>query len=180
MTDDLAHRVQRLEDRFALQDLLVHYAVLLDDRRFDEVSSLFTADGVFSSPNSRTVGREAIARNFEVKHDGTLATWHDPHASAVHFVDDDHARGTVIGYAELAWPDRTVVTSIRYLDDYTREADGWKFASRHVLSVYGLTTDAWLAGEMGLAERKRWPGRPVAAAELPDVEQRFPGYLGRW
>ena len=47
MTEDLARRVQWLEDRFALQDLLVQYAVLLDDRRFDEVSELFTSDGVF-------------------------------------------------------------------------------------------------------------------------------------
>ena len=107
MTEDLARRVQWLEDRFALQDLLVQYAVLLDDRRFDEVSELFTSDGVFSSPNSRTEGREAIARNFEVKHDGTLATWHDPHASTAFRVDDDHARGTVIGYAELRSEEHT-------------------------------------------------------------------------
>ncbi|MCX8526814.1 MAG: nuclear transport factor 2 family protein, partial [Candidatus Nanopelagicales bacterium] len=56
----LEQRLQIVEDRFAISDLLVRYAVLLDDRRFDEVGMLFTDDGVFSSPNSRTVGRAAI------------------------------------------------------------------------------------------------------------------------
>ena len=56
----IEQRVQVLEDRLAIGDLLVRYAVLLDDRRFEEVGELFTEDGVFSSPNSRTVGRAAI------------------------------------------------------------------------------------------------------------------------
>ena len=180
MTSTLEQRVQALEDRFAINDLLVRYAVLLDDRRFDEVGHLFTEDGVFSSPNSRTVGRSAIVENFRVKHDGFIATWHDPHASLAALSDADHAQGTVIGYAELAGPDHAITTSIRYQDDYRRVDGRWLFASRHVLSLYGMSNDEWVRGSMGVADRKRWPGRPVGAAELPDVDQRFPGYLGQW
>ena len=175
----LEQRLQVVEDRFAINDLLVRYAILLDDRRFEEVGMLFTDDGVFSSPNSRTVGRAAIIENFRVKHEGFVATWHDPHASLAHIVDAEHAQGTVIGYAELAGPDHAITTSIRYQDDYRRVDGRWFFASRHVLSLYGMTNHEWVDGATGITDRKRWPGRPVGPAELPDVDQRFPGYLGQ-
>ena len=68
MTDSLEHRVRRLEDRFAINDLVVAYATLLDDAQWDALGLLFTADGVFASPNSTTVGRGAIVENFKVKH----------------------------------------------------------------------------------------------------------------
>ncbi len=97
---------------------------------------------------------------------------------AVEFDDDDHARGTVIGYAELASGDAAVVTSIRYQDDYRREDGRWRFAKRHVLSVYGMSVQEHAAGGLGHGERKRWPDRPVGPAELPDFERRFPGYPG--
>jgi hypothetical protein len=178
VTDALEKRIQRLEDRFAIQDLVVHYATLLDDAQWDELGELFTEDGVFASPNSTTRGRAEIIENFKVKHAPFPVTWHDPHGIAVDLIDDDHARGTVIGYAELANADDTVVTSIRYQDDYRREGGRWRFASRHVLSVYGMTTQEHAAGAMGQVERKRWPNRPTAAAELPDFERRFPGFPG--
>ena len=178
MTDSLEQRVRRLEDRFAINDLVVAYATLLDDAQWDQLGELFTEDGVFASPNSTTVGRGAIIENFKVKHAPFPVTWHDPHGVAVEFDDDDNARGTVIGYAELASSEATVVTSIRYQDDYRREGGRWRFARRHVLSVYGMGIEEFVAGRLGDDERKRWPGRPVAAAELPDFARRYPGYPG--
>lgn len=178
VTESLEQRVQRLEDRFAINDLVVQYATLLDDAQWDALGLLFATDGVFASPNSTTTGRAAIVENFKVKHAPFPATWHDPHGIAVEFVDDDHARGTVIGYAELASPDMAVVTSIRYQDDYRREDGRWRFAKRHVLSLYGMSVQEHGAGGLGLAERKRWPGRPAGPAELPDFGRRFPGYPG--
>lgn len=178
MAESLEHRVQRLEDRFAINDLVVQYATLLDDAQWDRVGELFTEDGVFASPSSRTVGRAEIVENFKVKHAPFPVTWHDPHGITVEFDDDDHARGTVIAYAELASAEATVVTSIRYQDDYRREGGRWRFASRHVLSVYGMPPAEVVAGGLGQSERKRWPNRPAAPAELPDVERRFPGYPG--
>ena len=44
--------VRRLEDRFAINDLVVAYATLLDDAQWDQLGELFTDDGVFASPNS--------------------------------------------------------------------------------------------------------------------------------
>lgn len=174
----IEQRLRALEDRAQIQDLLVRYAVLLDDCRWDDLAQLFTADAVFASPNSSTVGRAAVIENFKVKHAPWGFTLHDPHASVITVFDDNHAQGTVIGYAELANPDSTLVTFIRYQDDYRREEGAWRFAARHVLSSYGMTTSDYVAGMVGQHERKRWPNRPLGAAELPDIEGRYPGYLG--
>lgn len=178
VTDDLEKRVQRLEDRFAIQDLVVQYATLLDDAQWGALGELFTGDGVFGSPHSTTTGRAAVVENFKVKHAPFIWTWHDPHGMSVEFLDDDNARGTVIGYAELGNAETTITTSIRYLDDYRREEGRWRFARRHVLSVYGISDDDRTAGGLRQQERKRWPGRPSGMAELPDYERRFPGYPG--
>lgn len=178
MTLSLEYRVRRLEDRFAINDLVVSYATLLDDAQWDALGELFTEDGVFSSPNSNTVGRAAVVANFRAKHAPYPVTWHDPHGIVVEIDDDDSARGTVIGYAELAGPDSTIVTSIRYHDDYRREGGRWRFARRHVLSVYGMGVGEFVSGGLGLSERKRWPGRPTAPSELPDFDRAFPGYPG--
>lgn len=178
MADTLEQRVRRLEDRFAINDLVVSYATLLDDAQWDQLGELFTEDGVFSSPNSNTVGRAAVIENFKVKHAPFPVTWHDPHGVVVEIDDDDHARGTVIGYAELAGSQGTVLTSIRYHDDYRREGGRWRFARRHVLSVYGMEVGEFVGGALRQDERKRWPGRATAAAELPDFDRVFPGYPG--
>lgn len=175
---DLSFRVRRLEDRFAISDLLVRYAVLLDDRRFDEVASLFTERGTFSSPRFEVSGRESIAANFARAHEPFPVTLHDPHSHLIDFLDDDHARGTVIAYAELASPSETTVTSIRYQDDYQRVDDHWLFASRHVLTLYRLPLADLIDGAAAQIDRVRPRGRPAMAAELPDTDRRFVGYLG--
>jgi len=168
----------RLEDRFAINDLVVSYATLLDDAQWDALGELFSKDGVFASVNGTTTGRAAIIENFKVKHAPFTTTWHDPHGIVVDLIDEDHARGTVIGYAELGQPGLTLSTSIRYQDDYLREDDEWRFAKRNVLSLYSMPLSDLAAGGLGERELKRWPGRPTGVAELPDVQRHFPGYPG--
>ena len=178
MTDDAEARVRRIEDRFAIQDLVVHYATLLDDAQWERLGELFTHDGVFGSPHSTTTGRSAVIDNFRLKHAPFTWTWHDPHAHSIEFDDDDHARGTVIGYAELGNAETTICTSIRYLDDYRREDGRWRFARRTVLSLYGTSLADRNDGGLQQGERKRWPNRPSGPAELPDYDRHYPGYPG--
>ena len=178
MTQTLEQRVRRLEDRLAINDLVIRYATLLDDAQWDALGELFTTDGVFASVNSTTTGREAIIENFKVKHAPFTSTWHDPHGIAVDLIDENHARGTVIGYAELGKPGLTLVTSIRYQDDYQCDDGMWRFAKRKVLSLYSMPLSELAAGGLGDQERKRWPGRSPGIAELPDYDRHHPGYPG--
>ena len=99
--------MRRLEDRFAINDIVVSYATLLDDAEWEQLGELFTEDGVFGSPNSTDRRPSGDRRQLQaVKHAPYPVTWHDPHGIVVEVDDDDHARGTVIGYAELAGPGR--------------------------------------------------------------------------
>jgi hypothetical protein len=174
----LEQRVRLLEDRNDINDLVVRYATLLDDAQWDALGELFMEDGVFASVNSTTTGRAAIIENFKVKHAPFNATWHDPHGMVVDIIDDNHAKGTVIGYAELGQPGLTLVTSIRYQDDYQRDQGIWRFAKRQVLSLYSMPLSDLASGGLGDQDRKRWPGRAVGAAELPDYTRIHSGYPG--
>ena len=176
--DAVERRLARIEARFAIQDLVVHYATLLDDKRWDGLGELFAINGIFDSPNSTTVGRTAIVENFRTKLAGYSWTLHDPHGHAIEFDDDEHARGTLIAYSELGNADATLCTSIRYQDDYVLEEGRWRFAKRNVLTLYGLTVNDWATGGLSANERKRWPGRPASAAELPDYAHAYTGYPG--
>lgn len=171
-------RVQKLEDRWELNDLVTKYALLLDDAQWSGLGQLFTEDAVFASPTSSTTGRENIVRNFQVKHDPFPVTWHDPHAMVVDFNGENHARGTVIAYAELAQPGATVATSIRYHDEYRREDGRWRFARRFVLSLYAMPLIELVSGGMAEQDRKKWPGRLAERTELPDFNREFGGYPG--
>jgi hypothetical protein len=174
----LEQRVRLLEDRNEINDLVIRYATLLDDAQWEALGELFMEDGVFASVNSTTTGRIAIVENFKVKHAPFTATLHDPHGIVVDVIDDNHAKGTVIGYAELGQPGLTLVTSIRYHDDYQRDNGVWRFARRQVLSLYSMPLSELVAGGLGDQDRKRWPGRTVGAADLPDYRRLHPGYPG--
>lgn len=174
--DALEARMRSLEDRVEIGELIVRYALLVDDAQWTELAELFTEDAVLASASFRVVGRAAIIDSIKAQHEPYTATWHDPHGRVVELDDESHARGTVISRAELARADVTMTASIRYHDDYRREDGRWRFAARLMLSMYAMPVTEFVAGGFGRQERKLWPGRPASIAELPDYEQRYPGY----
>ncbi len=59
--DDLAERVQRLEDMAAIHQLFIDYGAYLDARDFDAYASLFAEDAeVLLGPMGRAKGRDQI------------------------------------------------------------------------------------------------------------------------
>ena len=61
MTDDLATRVQRLEDLLAIHQLFVDYGLALDAGDFDAYAALFAEDGeVLLGPMGRAKGPAEI------------------------------------------------------------------------------------------------------------------------
>jgi len=87
------------------------------------------------------------------------------------FVDDDHARGDVLGFSEQASGQHTVITSFRYTDEYVRLDGRWRFASRQVRTLYAMTHAELASGGLAWELRKRWPHRAPAAAELPAYQR---------
>lgn len=163
----IEQRLERLESRIAIEELLTRYALLLDDHRFDAVGELFAADAVFGSPENLHHGRTAIVANYCAAAVLYPLSLHEAHGLVLDELADDHARGTVIGYSEQASDTATVVTSFRYADRYRYESGRWVFAAREVTTLYAMTHADRAAGGLARPLRKRWPHRDPQPAHLP-------------
>jgi hypothetical protein len=157
----------RLEARAEIAELLTRYAFLIDDHEFDALGQLFTPDARFGSPGSTHVGRDAIVANYRALGELYPITLHEARGSVLEFLDDDHARGQVLGFSEQASSANTVITSFRYADEYVRLDGRWRFASRQVRTLYAMTHAELASGGLAWELRKRWPHRAPAPAELP-------------
>lgn len=164
---DLAHRVARLEDRFALQDLVAHYALAVDDRDWDAIAGMYAADSVFDSVMGRIEGRDAVVTYYRHRTEQFGATYHYPHTQTLDFTGPDEAEGVVAAHAELAIGAETVVIALRYTDRYVREDGVWRFRERVVGQLYAMPLLDLAAGGLAQTDRKRWPGTDPAPAELP-------------
>jgi hypothetical protein len=168
--ESLERRIARLESRAEIAELLARYAFLIDDHEFDALGELFTPDARFGSPGSTHTGREAIVANYRALGDLYPITLHEARGFVLDFLDEEHARGQVLGFSEQASARHTVITSFRYDDEYVRldGRDGrWRFASRQVRTLYAMTHAELAAGGLATRLRKRWPHRTPAPAELP-------------
>jgi hypothetical protein len=135
--ESLERRVARLESRAEIAELLARYTFLIDDHEFDALGELY------------------------------VITLHEARGFVLDFLDDDHARGQVLGFSEQASGQHTVITSFRYSDEYVRLDGRWRFASRQVRTLYAMTHAELASGGLAWKLRKRWPHRAPAPAELP-------------
>jgi uncharacterized protein (TIGR02246 family) len=136
MTDDLAARVQRLEDREAIFALFMEYRRCLDEKDFSGYAALFSVDGEFIAQDMHAVGRAAIEELVDGMR-GSLLTetaGDDLHivANPEIEVDGDRARARstwiyVVREAD-GGPDLCKVG--HYDDDLVREDGAWRFARR--------------------------------------------------
>lgn len=130
-------RVDELEAREAIRDLVARYNAGADGGRFEEVVELFARDAILELPNESLTGRAAIAGLFRrtqqrVAGSGTADRQYVRHFTATLQIDvdaSDRARSRCYYQVLMAhgldhWG--------RYIDSY-RMIDGvWHFASRKV------------------------------------------------
>ena len=165
MSEDLARRVHALEDRWEISELVAQYGRAVDDRDFDTLGEMYTADAVFDSVGGRATGRRSVIDYYRARTAAYGATYHYPHSNEIELVDPDRARGVVCAHAELAVGDESVFVALRYLDDYRREDGRWRFHERVVRLLYVLPLSELARG---FAERRRvrWPGTEPAEPHL--------------
>jgi hypothetical protein len=166
-TANVESRLARLEARGEIQELLIRYTLHIDDHEFEALGALFTPDAVFGSPGRMTSGRTDIVANYRRLGELYPISLHEVRGLVLEFLDDDQARGQVVGYSEQASAEHTVATSFRYDDEYARVDGHWRFAARRVSTLYALTHAELASGGLSRPLRKRWPHRPPGPAELP-------------
>jgi len=137
MTDDLAARVARLEDRAEILQLVHEYTRVFDMGDHDAMAELFSEDALIDygpALGGEMRGREAIRAwlrgiyMFErtSHHLSNVQIWFDA---------PDRARGTCYVLAWHQWPDDrpNAVLYGRYEDEYRRTDAGWRIAVRREL-----------------------------------------------
>jgi len=169
MSDDsIEVRIQAIEDRIAIDDLVSTYCLAIDERDLDRFLSLFTDDAVLRHEDGvmRLEGLPAIREYYTQRFAGYGVTFHTPHSRIVEFVTSDEAAGVVTGHAEMSQDGELVVAAIRYTDRY-REVEGrWLFAER-VLGFWYYMKASELPRGFADGRRKHYRGQRFPA-ELPE------------
>lgn len=166
---DLERRLRRLEDRTAIEDLVVDYFLAADGDDFDGVGSSFTEDAVFSASGTVAAeGREAIVEFIRGARTHMGLTIHTPNYARSRFDenDGDAADGLVGAHLELVLGGSSVYGAVRYVDRYVRSDGRWLIASRDMRTIH---IAAWNdVGEAFASDTPvRWPGAAGAPSDFP-------------
>jgi 3-phenylpropionate/cinnamic acid dioxygenase small subunit len=131
--DDLAARLQRLEDLDEIRRLYVQYGRHLDDADFDAYAELFARDAELRvSKTLRGDNREEIKAAMSAGLGGTAGRVAHVIGTPRIELDGDHATGECQWMAVVTGPDdRPVITGVgRHFDELVREDGRWRFARR--------------------------------------------------
>jgi uncharacterized protein (TIGR02246 family) len=163
----LESRIQKLEDRAALQDLVADYFKATDDDDYDTLASYFTEDASFGASGfDGGGGRDGIIAFLHSARAGMGQTVHTPNYVQLTFNDDDHASGVVGAHLELGMGDQTIYGAVRYLDTYARVEGRWQISSRDMKVIHiGPWADAGTSLSTPL--NVRWPGGDPGMSDFP-------------
>jgi ketosteroid isomerase-like protein len=136
----LLARIDRLESKDAIRELVTTYAIACDEHDMPRLTECFTEDACFDSPNGAMIanGRADIVRMFEetFKIRGPAYHWTHDVTIQMHPTDPNLASGLVLSHAETSPNGVVSIAAMRYQDDYRREADQWRFAHRVITFLY--------------------------------------------
>ena len=162
-TDDVLHRLARVEAYEAIRQLASRYALALDSRDVVAVAELFIPDVAVGNGE---FGREALARFFDRTMRPYGVTFHLIGNHVIDLVDEDHATGIVYCRPEHERGDLWVVMPMQYWDRYERRDGRWYFKSRRPVVFYAADV---LEHPLRVQDRFHFPGNPmITKAELPE------------
>jgi gamma-hexachlorocyclohexane dehydrochlorinase len=138
--DKLARRIDELESRAALRDLVTDYCLGFDRHEWDRFISIWHPDAVWEiGPPFGTFTHHAGIRKAveEVLYPVWRETHHLTSNLRLTFSDADHARGLCNVDCMGATKDNVVqMISATYADDFARRNGVWKIAKRAVVIHY--------------------------------------------
>jgi uncharacterized protein (TIGR02246 family) len=131
-------RLKRLEDRFAINDLVAEYCAGVDNRDLDRFVACFTPDAIlrFLDGVLDLRGRDAIREYYARRFRDYGVTFHYPHSHTVAFDGYGLAHGVVTGHAEMGLGADGWITALRYSDTYRLEDGRWRFSERILACWY--------------------------------------------
>jgi uncharacterized protein (TIGR02246 family) len=147
----LAARLDRLESKDAIRDIVTAYAIACDEHDMPRLMNLFTEDACFDAPNGSMVadGKAAIQTMFEntFKIRGPAYHWTHDTTLEINADDPNRATGLVLSHAETTPNGVVSIAAMRYTDEYLREADGqWRFDKRIIAFLYYVPATEYSQG----------------------------------
>lgn len=136
----LLRRVEKLEARVEICELVSAYAVACDEHDMPRLTGLFTPDASFDSPSKLLVanGRDDIAamfiRMFKIR--GPGYHWTHDHFVSFEEATPDRAVGRVLSHAETCPNSEVSLAGMRYDDEYRRLDGRWLFQKRVINFLY--------------------------------------------
>ncbi|MBI2799104.1 MAG: nuclear transport factor 2 family protein [Gammaproteobacteria bacterium] len=138
--ESLKARVDRLESRYAITDLVSNYASACDEHDMPRLVDLFTEDARFDSPSGAMVAdnRAAIEKMFIELFKIRGPAFHWTHDVIVKFDDAqvNRATGRVYSHAETTPGDIVSLAAMKYDDEYQRQGTQWRFKKRVISFLY--------------------------------------------
>ena len=129
---------QEISDRFEIQDLVFHYADLVDQKKIQELRQVFTADAFIDySVFGGSVGdlETTLAFLESVLTNELFPNSQHLNANVQVELAGDTAKGRVMCFnpMEMSMPDggtQTYFIGLWYVDEYRRTGDGWRINRR--------------------------------------------------
>lgn len=138
--EELRRRIDRLESRAEIAELVTSYAVACDEHDMPRLTGLFSEDARFDSPSGvmKAQGRAAISDMFVGLFKIRGPAFHWTHDHTVQFDDKDpnRATGLVLSHAETCPNNEVSLAAMRYYDAYRRIGGRWLFAERVIKFLY--------------------------------------------
>ena len=168
---EILARLDRLESRDEIRQLISKYSLALDMRDMDAMVNLFPEDvAVGGGKAGRPALKAWFADTLRNQFDGTS---HHVGTTIIEFVDPDHAVGIVYSKNEHETGPEWVIMQMMYYDRYERISGRWYFRRRQPLYWYATDLNKPPIG----ARKMRWPGREPYQGGFHEL---FPSWQEFW
>lgn len=139
MSDDIARRLQVLEDLEAIRTLKHRYANALDTSRWDDVVACFSADAVAEVGLGVQRGRKEIADMFHAVY-GEAFEWvcHQACNPVIEMTSTTTAKGTwqLEAFFVMREGQRGLWTTVFYHDEYRKVDGSWQISYTKVTPIF--------------------------------------------
>jgi ketosteroid isomerase-like protein len=134
-----------LADEHAIETLLARYADAVNRRDAEAWAALWTADGVWKAFGQAFEGRDVVVGTWKAAMQGFRFVFHVVHSGVIELDGDTaHGRWSISEQLQSVSGAPGMLLAL-YHDDYRREGEDWRFASRELQVLYQGPPD--LSGE---------------------------------
>lgn len=168
---EILRRLDRLESRDEIRQLISKYSLALDMRDMDAMAGLFVPDvEVGREKHGREALRDWLDDTMRRQFDGTS---HHVGTTIIEFPGPDEAVGIVYSKNEHEAGAEWIIMQMMYYDRYRRVGGRWYFARRQPLYWYATDLNKPPIG----ARKMRWPEQEPYEGSFHEL---FPSWKEYW